>query len=121
MQSTYKNSLLPEGMGTYMAIKLKRSKTSASFTFEIVREGRRSNVDAHNLARSCVFESVSRLVCLTPPKGVCKYYSEQSIKVRRWWFFFKKKKVPFAGFDREPRHFPHVFMNLSNEGSSPQY
>jgi hypothetical protein len=52
-----------------------KMRTSSFIRLEFVHEGRRSNVDAHRLARSHVSSSVGRFVWfLSPPDGVCYSY-----------------------------------------------
>ena len=42
---------------------------------QFVHESRSSNVDAHRLARSSIYEAVGRYVwLLAPPDGVCTNY-----------------------------------------------
>jgi hypothetical protein len=43
--------------------------------YDIAHEGRESNVDAHILARHCIYEYVGRHVwLLSPPYGICNSF-----------------------------------------------
>ena len=69
-------SLLDEGFDRYgpivREINVRRSFTRADFVFE----GRKSNVDAHILARSSINLSIGRhMWFLEPLDGVCNSYS----------------------------------------------
>ncbi|TVU32538.1 hypothetical protein EJB05_24269, partial [Eragrostis curvula] len=65
------------GMGIYGQIVKEIKARMASFTsVDLVHEGRESNVDAHTLARHCIYESVGRHVwLLSPPIGICNSIS----------------------------------------------
>jgi ribonuclease HI len=60
-------------MGPYGHIIREIKAEVASFAeAEVVHESRKSNGEAHNLAKSSVYNSVGRHVCLlSPPDGVC--------------------------------------------------
>lgn len=65
-------SLREEGMGPYGHIVREIKARGAAFqSFELVHEGRRSNTDAHNLAKSSIYANVGRHVwLLSPPEGI---------------------------------------------------
>jgi hypothetical protein len=69
-------SLLGEGFGRYGPIVQEINVRKRSFMrAEFVHEGRKSNVDAHLLARSSVNLSIGRHVWfMEPPDGVCNSY-----------------------------------------------
>ena len=65
-------------MGSYGHIARKIRARSNDFRIvEFIHEGRRSNVDAHNLARSCMYANLGRHVWFVSlPDGVCTSYEE---------------------------------------------
>jgi len=69
-------SIREGSMGSYGHIVQEISARSNDFRFiEFIHEGRRSNVDAHNLARSCIYANSGRHVWfVSPPDGVCTSY-----------------------------------------------
>ena len=68
-------SLLGEGFGRYGPIVREINVRRSFMRAEFVHEGRKSNVDAHLLARSSVNLSIGRHVWfLEPPDGVCNSY-----------------------------------------------
>ena len=60
-------------LGSYGHIVQEIRDRSNDFVFvEFVHEGRQSNVDAHNLARSCIYADLGRHVWfVSPHDGVC--------------------------------------------------
>jgi len=49
-----------------------RARSNDFRIVEFIHEGRRSNVDAHNLARSCIYANLGRHVWfVSPPDDVC--------------------------------------------------
>jgi hypothetical protein len=66
-------------MGTYMHVVQEIRARSSEFRFvEFVYEERQSNVDAHNLARSCIYANLGRHVWfVSPSDGVCTSYESQ--------------------------------------------
>ena len=69
-------SIREGSMGSYRHIVQEIRVRSNDFRFvEFIHEGRRSNVDAHNLARSCIYANLGRHVWfVSPPDGVCTSY-----------------------------------------------
>jgi hypothetical protein len=65
-------------MSSYGHIVEEIRARSNDFSFvEFVHERRRSNADAHNLARSCIYAQLGRhLWFVSPPVGVCTSYEE---------------------------------------------
>jgi hypothetical protein len=65
-------------MSSYGYIVQEIRAISNDFSFvEFIYEGRRSNVDAHNLARSCIYAQLERHVWfVTPADGVYTSYEE---------------------------------------------
>jgi hypothetical protein len=63
-------------MGSYGEIIKEIKARMEDFTLvHIVHVGRRSNVDAYNLSRHCMYESVGRHVwLLSPPNGICNSF-----------------------------------------------
>jgi hypothetical protein len=61
------------GMGSYGQIIKEIKARMVNFTsVDFVHEGRGSNVDAHTLARHCIYMSVGRYVwLLSQPDGIC--------------------------------------------------
>ena len=61
-----------DGMGSYgQIIREINARTETFNSVDIVHEGRRSNIDAHMVARSCVSQSIGRHVWfLHAPPGV---------------------------------------------------
>jgi hypothetical protein len=64
------------GMGVYgHIIKEIKAGLTRFAKAEVVHERRASNIDAHCLARSSIYESLGRHVWfLAPPDGVCNSY-----------------------------------------------
>jgi hypothetical protein len=62
-----------EPMGPYgQIVREIKLYVQAFASFELLDENRRSNTDAHNLARSSIHSSLGRHVwLLNPPEGVC--------------------------------------------------
>ncbi|CAA0830025.1 Unknown protein [Striga hermonthica] len=71
-------SLQGPGMSSYGHIVREIKMEMASFTkANFVHEGRNSNGDAHNVARSSIYGAVGRNVWfLDPPIGVCTNYHD---------------------------------------------
>ena len=68
-------SLLGEGFGRYGPIVREINVRRSFMRAEFVHEGRKSNVDAHLLARSSVNLSIGRHVwILEPPDRICNSY-----------------------------------------------
>ena len=69
-------SLEGSGMRRYGHVVRELKAAMASFEgAEVVHEGRASNIGAHTLARSSIYESVGRHVWFfDPPDGVCTSY-----------------------------------------------
>jgi hypothetical protein len=66
-------SMEKAGMGPYGHIVKEIKARAAGFQqVQILHEGRESNTDAHNLARSSIFLDLGRHVWFqNPPDGVC--------------------------------------------------
>ena len=66
-------------LGTYGQLVREIKETIGEFqTFEFGHEGRTTNVDAHNLARSSISLDIGRHVWfLDPPVGVCKQQGQE--------------------------------------------
>ena len=71
-------SIREGSMGSYGHIVREIRARLNDFRFiEFIHEGRRSNVDAHNLARSCIYANLGRHVWfVSPPDGVSTFYEE---------------------------------------------
>jgi len=71
-------SIQGPGMGEHGHIVKEIRREMTNFTkVQFIHEGRRSNVDAHNLARSSVYNAVGRFVwLLAPPPGVCTSFTD---------------------------------------------
>jgi len=71
-------SIREGSMGSYGHIVLEIRARSNDFRFvEFIHEGRRSNVDAHNFARSCIYTNLMRHVWfVSSPDDVCSSYEE---------------------------------------------
>ena len=71
-------SIREGSMGSYGHIVQEIRARSNDFRIvEFIHEGRRSNVDAHNLARSCIYANLGRHVWfVSPPDGVSTFYEE---------------------------------------------
>ncbi|TVU13714.1 hypothetical protein EJB05_37134, partial [Eragrostis curvula] len=69
-------SIKEAGMGPYGHIVQEiRARARYFVKVDFVYENRASNVDAHNLARSCISAALGRHVwSLSPADGVCKTY-----------------------------------------------
>ena len=65
-------------MGSYGLVVQEIRARSREFNFvDFVHEGRQSNVDSHNLARSCIYANLGRHVWfVSSPDGVCTSYEE---------------------------------------------
>ena len=72
-------SLEGEGMGSYgQIVREIKARTADSREVQFAHEGRTTNVDAHNLARSSLFLDIGRHVWFSnPPEGVCKQQGQQ--------------------------------------------
>ena len=75
-------SIREGSMGSYGHIVQEIRARSNDFRIvEFIHEGRRSNVDAHNLARSCIYANLGRHVWfVSPPDGVCTSYLVYHLK-----------------------------------------
>jgi hypothetical protein len=71
-------SIREGSMGFYGHIVQEIRARSNDFSFvEFVHKGRRSNVDVHNLAKSCIYAQLGRHVWfVSPPNVVCTSYEE---------------------------------------------
>jgi ribonuclease HI len=71
-------SIQEGSMGLYGHVVQEIRARSREFNFvDFVHEGRQSNVDAHNLARSSIYADYGRHVWfISPPDGVCTSYED---------------------------------------------
>ena len=76
--ATVVKNLEGPGMGCYSQVIRELKAGMATFDrAKIVHEGRASNVDAHRLARSSIYETEGRHVWfLFPPDGVCTSFTD---------------------------------------------
>jgi hypothetical protein len=72
-------SIREGSMGSYGHVVQETRARSSEFRFiEFVHEGRQSNVNAHNLSRSCIYADLGRHVWfVSPSDGVCTSYEGQ--------------------------------------------
>ena len=66
-------------MGSYGYVVQEIKARSPKFNFvDFVHEGRQSNIDAHNLARSSIYADYGRHVWfISPPDAVCTFYEDK--------------------------------------------
>jgi len=68
-------SIQTGGMGTYSHITQEiKARVEDFLKIEFIHERRESNTEAHNLAKSAIYDSPGRHVWLvTPPMGICAH------------------------------------------------